>query len=164
VLSPQLPERHLTLIWFWSVLLGGLQPSSKVPPALSDRPLWLGPSDPLAILLGDPCCRRGWLLTHITHGPLKIYLVALITFFMVLQLNVSPYFTCCDCVFHDGSLITDINSYIILSTDEKILPLLIISYIPAMVKSILPVITTKQVESHFWLVFGRYSALMSAMY
>jgi len=50
LLSSQLPERHLPLVWFWSVLLpGGLQPSSRVPPTLSDRPLWSGPSDPLAL-------------------------------------------------------------------------------------------------------------------
>jgi len=36
LLSPQLPECHLPLVWFWSVLLpGGLQPSSRVPPTLS---------------------------------------------------------------------------------------------------------------------------------
>jgi len=81
-----------------------------------------------------------------------------------MRLDVSPYFTYCDCAFHESSLITVLNSHIILSNDERILPLLIISYIPAMAKCILPVITTKQGESHFWLVFGRYSALMSAMY
>ena len=108
--------------------------------------------------------KEAWFLcskVHIGHRLLKIYLVALITLFMVLQLDVSPYFTCCDCAFHVYSLTILINS-IILSTDERTLPSLIISYIPATVKSILPVITTKQGDSHFWLVFGRYSVLMSA--
>ena len=50
MLSPKLPDCHLPLVWFWSVLLlGGLQPSSKVPPTLSKRPLGLCPSDPLAL-------------------------------------------------------------------------------------------------------------------
>jgi hypothetical protein len=36
-LSPQLPECHLLLVWFRSVL-GGLRPSSRVSQALSYRP------------------------------------------------------------------------------------------------------------------------------
>jgi hypothetical protein len=60
------------LIWFWSVLLlEGLQLSSRVPPTLSDRPLWQVHQTHLLFLHGDPCCQRGWL-PEPQHGLLTL--------------------------------------------------------------------------------------------
>jgi len=70
LLSPKLPEHRLLLVWFWIVLLGGLQPSSRVPHTLCGRPLWSGPSDPLALSAQWPMLPKGldtWTLALVTH-------------------------------------------------------------------------------------------------